>query len=164
MELKKTILILSMSSGILAIISSFLWWWGIYYNGIWNGLSMIDAIIWAFNNNWYVTLDPFIEPLCYIYYIAALILLSGGIITILNGFKPKKLIVLLSIIIISIGIALLIAFVIGYFIVSNINFIYFFLYVYNNEFIGLGPGFYCGIASLILCVFNLRSTLKLLKK
>ncbi|MHA1310150.1 MAG: hypothetical protein ACTSQO_04400 [Candidatus Helarchaeota archaeon] len=163
MKNNRLVLILSISTAILAILGSLLWWWGVFYSDGLYGISFIDVFIWLFDNKWFVLLDPTSEPAFLIYYVFALVFLAGGIITIINGFKPKKFIIIISVVLVSSAVVLMTLFTLGFLIMTEMGIEYFFFYLGSDYIIGLGPGFYLGIAALILDFFNLHSTLNLVK-
>ncbi|NHI94675.1 MAG: hypothetical protein EAX96_19445 [Candidatus Lokiarchaeota archaeon] len=152
MDAEKAAKILGITGGAFAIIAAFLWWWWVISPTALYGMSSIDVFIWMTNNSWPVLLDPFNDIRYLIYYICMLVLIVGGIVFIIASAKVNKKAGVTGLIIIVIGSILAITYMVVHFIIANFSFERFFFYIIGDAFVGLGPGFYLAITSIILCI------------
>ena len=150
MDAEKAAKLFAILSGVFALIAAFVWWWWVIAPNIVYGISSIDGIIWLFTQNWPVVVNPLDNQLYIIYYVSNLILIVGAIIILIGGLKVNNKIAVTGLIIIIIAAIFNIIFLYEYFVITEFSFVYFFFNLIDGAFFGLGPGFYLGIASIIL--------------
>ena len=68
MESENLVKNLGIIAGICAISSAFLWWWWGIGPSLVYGFSLIDSILYLFDNSWPVLLNPSSNMLLIIYY------------------------------------------------------------------------------------------------
>ena len=155
MDAEKAAKLFAILSGIFALISALVWWWWVFSPTIIYGISSIDGIIWLINQSWPVLVNPLNNQLYIIYYVSNLILIIGAIIILIGGLKINNKIEITGLIIIIIAVIFNIIFIYEYFVITNHSFLYFFFSLKDGAFIGLGPGFYLGIASIVLSICSI---------
>jgi len=138
---EKSVSFLGIITGALAIAAPLFYWWGVIAINYLYGFSLIDPMM-------YLALQP--EQLIFLL-IAFLVLLVGGILTLITAIKANKSLKIVGLILILAGFSL--SFIATLVIVLDWGAPLF--QIVSDGFVGLGPGFFLGVAAVVTAILFL---------